>query len=229
MKINRNNADINKLVDKKVAIVCDSKEKELDFRKWAKQYVQCIDDDYVYTNCGNGICISLEYDGLKWDYTNYYLENNYSIYKWEIAEEIKDAKPLTAEKKEILKSCLPQKTYTIRDIVDNKGKLYKDEYDTLYFYDDKLYCRTREEKKFRPSLLNLQQMLDLELTEYKEEPIKITFEEALKEMEQGKICESLVSGKKIELFSGYFKNYGSDIAVKLSYEEIIGDWIVVEE
>ena len=229
MKINRNNADINKLVDKKVAIVCDSKEKELDFRKWAKQYVQCIDDDYVYTNCGNGICISLEYDGLKWDYTNYYLENNYSIYKWGIAEEIKDAKPLTAEKKEILKSCLPQKTYTIRDIVDNKGKLYKDEYDTLYFYDDKLYCRTREEKKFRPSFLNLQQMLDLELTEYKEEPIKITFEEALKEMEQGKICESLVSGKKIELFSGYFKNYGSDIAVKLSYEEIIGDWIVVEE
>ena len=80
MKLNRNNANIKKILNKKVAIVCDSKEKELDFRKWAKQYVNAIDEDYVYTNCGNGICISLEYDGLKWDYTNYYLENNYSIH-----------------------------------------------------------------------------------------------------------------------------------------------------
>ena len=229
MKINRNNADIDNILDKKVAIVCDSKEKELDFRKWAKQYVQCIDDDYVYTNCGNGICISLEYDGLKWDYTNYYLENNYSIYKWEIVKEIKDAKPLTAEKKEILKSCLPQKTYTIRDIVDNKGKLYKDEYDTLYFYDDKLYCRTREEKKFRPSLLNLQQMLDLELTEYKEEPIKITFEEALKEMEKGNVCRSMFSNRFITIHGSHFVDDSNREFTNLSLPEIQSEWTVVNE
>ena len=229
MKINRNNADINKLVDKKVAIVCDSKEKELDFRKWAKQYVQCIDDDYVYTNCGNGICISLEYDGLKWDYTNYYLENNYSIYEWEVVKEIKDAKPLTAEKKEILKSCLPQKTYTIRDIVDNKGKLYKDEYDTLYFYDDKLYCRTREEKKFRPSLLNLQQMLDLELTEYKEEPKKITFESALKEMEKGNVCRCLFSNRLITIYCSHFVDDSNGGFTSLSLPEIQSEWTVVNE
>ena len=42
-KLNRNNADIKKILNKKVAVVCDSKEKELDFRKWAKQYVQCIE------------------------------------------------------------------------------------------------------------------------------------------------------------------------------------------
>ena len=173
MELNRNNADIDNILDKKVAIVCNSKEKELDFRKWAKQYVNAVDEDYVYTNCGNGIGIRLKHYGLKWDYINYFLENNYSIYEWEVAEE---------------------KTYTIKDVVDNKGKIYKDEYDTLYFYDDKLYCRTPNEKKFRPSLLNLQQMLDLELTEYKQELPKITFEEALKEMEQGKVCRSLYSG-----------------------------------
>ena len=229
MKINRNNADIDNILDKKVAIVCDSKEKELDFRKWAKQYVQCIDDDYVYTNCGNGICISLEYDGLKWDYTNYYLENNYSIYEWEVVKEIKDAKPLTAEKKEILKSCLPQKTYTIRDIVDNKGKLYKDEYDTLYFYDDKLYCRTREEKKFRPSLLNLQQMLDLELTEYKEEPKKITFESALKEMEKGNVCRCLFSNRLITIYCSHFVDDSNGGFTSLSLPEIQSEWTVVNE
>ena len=230
MKINRNNADIENLRDKKVAVRLVGKDAEIDFRKWLKENGICNNRELlIREGLRTEICYCVE--GNQWDWCGdkWLRKNEYEILEWKIVKEIKDAKPLTAEKKEILKSCLPQKTYTIRDIVDNKGKLYKDEYDTLYFYDDKLYCRTREEKKFRPSLLNLQQMLDLELTEYKEEPIKITFEEALKEMEQGKICESLVSGKKIELFSGYFKNYGSDIAVKLSYEEIIGDWIVVEE
>ena len=230
--LNRNNADIEKLRDKKVAIRLVGKDTEVDFRKWLKENgIHFNDKEVLLIRKGIRTEVSYCVEGNSWDWCDksWFREKGYEIYEWKIVKEIKDAKPLTAEKKEILKSCLPQKTYTIRDIVDNKGKLYKDEYDTLYFYDDDLYCRTPNEKKFRPSLLNLQQMLNLELTEYKEEPIKITFEEALKEMEQGKICESLVSGKKIELFSGYFKNYGSDIAVKLSYEEIIGDWIVVEE
>ena len=46
-KLNRNNADIKKILNKKVAIVCDSKEKELDFRKWTKLYVNAVDEDYV--------------------------------------------------------------------------------------------------------------------------------------------------------------------------------------
>ena len=208
-KLNRNNAKIKKILNKKVAIICDSKEKELDFRKWAKQYVNAVDEDYVYTNCGNGICIKVQYYGLKWDFINYFLENNYSIYEWEIAEE--------------------EKMCTIRDIVDNKGKLYKDEHDTLYFYDDKLYCRTREEKKFRPSLLNLQQMLDLELTEYKEEPIKITFEEALKEMEKGKVCRCLFSNRCIIINASHFMDCSNGVYTSLSLPEIQSDWVVVNE
>ena len=38
MELNRNNADIDNILDKKVAIVCDSKEKELDFRKWKLKF-----------------------------------------------------------------------------------------------------------------------------------------------------------------------------------------------
>ena len=207
MKINRNNADIDSILDKKVAIVCDSKEKELDFRRWAKQYVNAVDEDYVYTNCGNGIGIRLKHYGLKWDYINYFLENNYSIYEWEVAEE---------------------KTYTIKDVVDNKGKIYKDEYDTLYFYDDKLYCRTPNEKKFRPSLLNLQQMLDLELTEYKQELPKITFEEALKEMET-KVCRSMFSNRHITICGTQFVDASNGEYTKLALPEIKGVWIVIEE
>ena len=204
-KLNRNNADIKKILNKKVAVVCDSKEKELDFRKWAKQYVDCVDDEYVYTNCGNGICIKLEYDGLKWDYTNCFLENNYSIYEWE-----------------------EEKTYTIKDVVENAGKMYIDKYNNLYLYDEKLYCRTPEEKKFRPSLLNLKQMLDLKLTEYKLESKKITFEEALKEMEQGKVCRSLYSGTEYLLSNNHFEKLNRNYTT-LSYKEIKEEWVVVNE
>ena len=206
-KLNRNNADIKKILNKKVAVVCPTKEKELDFIKWAKQYVDCVDEDYVDTDCGNSICIKLQYDGLKWDYTNYFLENNYSIYEWEVEEE---------------------KTYTIKDVLENVGKMYIDEYNNLYFYDKKLYCRTPKEKKFRPSLLNLKQMLDLKLTEYKPEPKEITFEEALKEMEQGKVCRSLYSGTEYLLSNNHFEKLNRNYTT-LSYKEIKEEWVVVNE
>ena len=233
-KLNRNNADINEILNKKVGVVCPTEEIELDFRKWAKQYVNAIDDKYTYANCYSfcktreDVCIFIRNDGTKWEFVECFKNSDYDIYEWGIVKEIKDAKPLTAEKKEILKSCLPQKTYTIRDIVDNKGKLYKDEYDTLYFYDDKLYCRTREEKKFRPSLLNLQQMLDLELTEYKEEPIKITFEEALKEMET-KVYRSMFSNRCIIICGTQFIDASNGEHTKLALPEIKGEWVVIEE
>ena len=34
-KLNRNNADINEILNKKVGVVCPTEEIELDFRKWA--------------------------------------------------------------------------------------------------------------------------------------------------------------------------------------------------
>ena len=232
MILNRNNADIKKILNKKVAVVCDSKEKELDFRKWAKQYVQCIDDDYVYTNCGNGICISLEYDGLKWDYTNYYLENNYSIYEWGIVKEIKDAKPLTAEKKEILKSCLPQKTYTIKDVVENEGKLYKIAGSSglhKYKYENgKLLTNSIIADSWFTSVMDLKELLGVKFVEYKPEPTKTNFEAALKEMET-KVCRSMFSNRFITIYGSQFVDVSNSEYTKLSLPEITGDWIIIEK
>ena len=215
MILNRNNADIKKILNKKVAVVCDSKEKELDFRKWAKQYVQCIDDDYVYTNCGNGICISLEYDGLKWDYTNYYLENNYSIYKWGIAEEEEE------------------KTYTIKDVIDNEGKIYRTTTnECIYKYDKNfLYYKAIWELSagWRKTGLNLGEIIKLKFIEYKPEPKKITFEEALKEMEKGNVCRCLFSNRLITIYCSHFVDDSNGGFTSLSLPEIQSEWTVVNE
>ena len=220
-KLNRNNADIKKILNKKVAIVCDSKEKELDFRKWVKQYINAVDEDYVYTNCGNGICIKLQFDGLKWDYTNYFLENNYSIYEWEIAEEEEE------------------KTYTIKDVVENEGKVYKCITDcnngVLYKYiDDVLYASYNryDRIEWKKSLVKLRKLLKYEFAEYKieykPEPKGITFEEALKEMEQGKVCRSLYSGAEYLLSNDHFEELNGNYTT-LSYKEIKEEWVVVNE
>ena len=87
-KLNRNNADINKILNKKVAIVCNSEEKELDFRRWANQYVQCIDDDYCFSVLRRkDCCIILEEYGIMWDYKQFFENETYEIYEWEIVEE----------------------------------------------------------------------------------------------------------------------------------------------
>ena len=214
-KLNRNNANIKKILNKKVAIVCDSKEKELDFRKWAKQYVDCIDEDYVYTNCGNGICIRLDYGGLKWDYTKYFLENNYSIYEWEVAEEEE------------------QKTYTIKDVVENEGKVYKCITDCnngiLYKYiDDVLYATPKYRIEWKKSLVGLRKLLKYEFIEYKPEPEEIiTFEEVLKEMET-KVCRSMFSNRLITTYDSHFVDCINGEYTNLSLPEITGDWVVIE-
>ena len=211
-KLNRNNADIKKILNKKVAIVCDSKEKELDFRKWTKQYVNAVDEDYVYTNCGNGICICLDYDGLKWDWTKYFLENNYSIYEWEVAEE---------------------KTYTIKDVVENEGKVYKCITDCnngiLYKYiDDVLYATPKYRIEWKKSLVGLRKLLKYEFIEYKPEPEEIiTFEEALKEMET-KVCRCLFSNRCITTYDSHFVDCINGEYTNLSMSEITGDWVVIE-
>ena len=214
-KLNRNNANIMKILNKKVAIVCDSKEKELDFRKWAKQYVDCIDEDYVYTNCGNGICIRLDYGGLKWDYTKYFLENNYSIYEWDVAEEEE------------------QKTYTIKDVVENEGKVYKCITDCnsgiLYKYiDDVLYATPKYRIEWKKSLVGLRKLLKYEFIEYKPEPEEIiTFEEVLKEMET-KVCRSMFSNRLITTYDSHFVDCINGEYTNLSMSEITGDWVVIE-
>ena len=213
-KLNRNNADIKKILNKKVAIVCDSKEKELDFRKWAKQYVNAVDEDYVYTNCGNGICINLEYDGLKWDYTSYYLENNYSIYEWEIAEEEEE------------------KTYTIKDVVENVGKVYKciteSNNGVLYKYIDDVLYATYNRIEWKKSLVKLRKLLKYEFIEYKPEPKEITFEEALKEMET-KVCRCLFSNRFITICGTQFVDASNGEYTKLALSEIKGKWVVTKE
>lgn len=210
MKLNRNNADIDKLVNDKVVVKFTSSINELDFRKWFAKYgkVLCIDDVIIseeYHKIYYRVLKIKEEYSFDWENTDWYINKGYKVFEWEVVEE--------------------QKIYTIRDIVENKGKLYKDEYDTLYFYDDNLYCRTPNEKKFRPSFLSLQQMLDLELTEYKEEPIKITFEEALKEMET-KVYRSMFSNRCITIYDSHFVDASNGEYTKLALSEIKGEWTV---
>ena len=214
MILNRNNADINSLRDKKVAVRLVGKDAEVDFRKWLKENgIHFNDKEVLLIRKGIRTEVSYCVEGNSWDWCDkkWFIEKGYNLYEWGIAEEEEE------------------KTYTIKDVVENKGKVYKDEYDTLYFYDDKLYCRTREEKKFRPSLLNLQQMLDLELTEYKEEPLKITFESALKEMEKGNVCRCLFSNRLITIYCSHFVDDSNGGFTSLSLPEIQSEWTVVNE
>ena len=213
-KLNRNNADIENLRDKKVAIRLVGKDTEIDFRKWLKENgIHFNDKEVLLIRKGIRTEVSYCVEGNSWDWCDkkWFIEKGYNLYEWEIAEEEEE------------------KTYTIKDVVDNKGKLYKDEYDTLYFYDGTLYCRTPKEKKFRPSLLNLQQMLDLELTEYKEEPLKITFESALKEMEKGNVCRCLFSNRLITIYCSHFVDDSNGGFTSLSLPEIQSEWTVVNE
>ena len=212
-KLNRNNANIKKIINKKVAIVCDSKEKELDFRKWAKQYVNAVDEDYVYTNCGNGICIKLDYAGLKWDYTNYFLKDNYSIYEWEIAEE-------------------EEKTYTIIDVVENEGNVYRSTTNNcIYKYDNiNLYYKAirKLSDDWRKTELTLGEIIELKFIEYKPEPKEITFEEALKEMET-KVCRCLFSNRFITINASHFVDCSNGEYTTLSLPEIQSEWVVIDE
>ena len=307
-KLNRNNANIKKILNKKVAIVCDSKEKELDFRKWAKQYVNAVDEDYVYTNCGNGICICLDYGGLKWDWTKYFLEDNYSIYEWEMAEVIKggikmeklnrnnaDIEKLRDKKvavrlvgKDAEKDfrkwleengihfintectitngvineicyCVEEnswdwynkhwfiekgytlyewelveeeKIYTIKDVVENGGKVYKCITDcnngVLYKYIDDVLYATYNRIEWKKSLVKLRKLLKYEFIEYKPEPKKITFEEAFKEMEKGNVCRCLFSNRCITVCGSHFFDDSNRVFTKLSLPEIKSKWVVVE-
>ena len=330
-KLNRNNADIKKILNKKVAIVCDSKEKELDFRKWAKQYVNAVDEDYVFTYCGNGICIKLDYGGLKWDYTKYFLEANYSIYEWEIAEVIKSETDGTVtiplkrylellrieqggikmkklnrnnanieklrdkkvavrlvgqdaeidfrkwleengihfNNKEVLlirngirteicycvegnswdwcdekwfvekgyslyewEMAEEEKIYTIKDVIDNEGKIYRSiTNNCIYKYDKHHLCYkaiSRSSNDWRKTELTAGEVFELRFIEYKPEPKKITFEEAFKEMEKGNVCRCLFSNRCITVYGSHFVDDSSRVFTNLSLPELQSKWIIIE-
>ena len=244
-KLNRNNADINEILNKKVGVVCPTEEIELDFRKWAKQYVNAVNDKYTYANCYSfcktreDVCIFIRNDGTKWEFVECFKNSDYDIYEWEMAEEqkiytkkIKDAKPLTKEKKEILKSCLPQKTYTIKDVVENEGKIYQaTNNNCIYKYDKtNLYYKAirKLSDDWRKTELTLGEIIELKFIEYKPEPKKITFEEAFKEMEKGNVCRCLFSNRCITVYSSHFVDDSNREFTNLSLPELQSDWVVIE-
>ena len=210
MKLNRKNADINNILDKKVAIICDSEEKELDFRRWAKQYVDNVWTEISYIT--KNIALNLEDIGVRFAGINWYIENNYEIYEWEIAE--------------------GKKIYTIKDVVENEGKLYKIAGSSglhKYKYENgKLLTNSIIADSWITSVMDLKELLGVKFVEYKPEPKKITFEEALKEMEQGKVCRSLYSGTEYLLSNNHFEKLNRNYTT-LSYKEIKEEWVVVNE
>lgn len=244
-KLNRNNADINEILNKKVGVVCPTEEIELDFRKWAKQYVNAVNDKYTYANCYSfcktreDVCIFIRNDGTKWEFVECFKNSDYDIYEWEMAEEentytkkIKDAKPLTKEKKEILKSCLPQKAYTIKDVVENEGKIYRSTTNNCIYKYDKhnLYYKSMRKLSddWRKTELTLGEIIELKFVEYKPEPKKITFEEAFREMEKGNVCRCLFSNRCITVYGSHFVDDSNREFTNLSLPEITGDWVVIE-
>ena len=223
-KLNRNNADIEKLRDKKVAVRLVGKDAEIDFRKWLEENgIHFNNEELLIRNwLRTEICYCVE--GNSWDcgHKNWFTEKDYILYEWEIVDE---------EKKEILKSCLPQKTYTIKDVVENEGKIYRTTTsDCIYkYYKSDLYYKFTciPTEPWKKTVLTLGEILKLKFIEYKPEPKKITFEEALKEMEQGKVCRSLYSGTEYLLSNNHFEKLNRNYTT-LSYKEIKEEWVVVE-
>ena len=208
MKLNRNNANINKILNKKVAVICDTKEKELDFRKWAKQYVDNVWTEISYIT--KNIALNLEDIGVRFAGINWYIENNYEIYEWEIAEE--------------------QKICTIKDVVENKGKIYKSKNlpsNVLFKYEyGKLFLKSTISgwiNNWHP----LEDILELEFEEYKPELPKTTFEAALKTMET-KVCRSMFSNRCITIDGSQFVDVARGEYTKLALTEIKGEWVVIE-
>ena len=221
-KLNRNNADINEILNKKVGVVCPTEEIELDFRKWAKQYVNAVDDKYTYANCYSfcktreDVCIFIRNDGTKWEFVECFKNSDYDIYEWEMAEE--------------------EKTYTIKDVIENVGKIYRATTNNCIYKYDKhsLYYKSirKLSDDWRKTELTLGEIIELKFIEYKPEPNKITFEEAFKEMEKGNVCRCLFSNRCITIYSSHFVDDSVDdsngVFTNLSLPELQSDWVVVE-
>ena len=213
-KLNRNNANIEMLRDKKVAVRLVGKDVEIDFRKWLEENGIHFNNKEVLL-IRNGIRTEICYcvEGNSWDWCDekWFIEKGYTLYEWEVIEE--------------------EKTYTIKDVVENEGKIYRSTTNyCIYKYDNtNLYYKaiSRLSDDWRKTELTLGEIIELKFIEYKPEPKKITFEEALKKMEQGKVCRSLYSGTEYLLSNNHFEKLNRNYTT-LSYKEIKEEWIVVE-
>ena len=215
MKLNRNNADIEKLRDKKVAVRLVGKDAEIDFRKWLEENgIHSLSEELLIRNwIITEICYCVEGNSWDWRDKNWFIEKGYNLYEWEVAEE-------------------EQKTYTIKDVVENEGKIYRtlNNY-CIYKYDktDLYYKATsRLSDDWRKTELTLGEILELKFIEYKPEPKKITFEEALKEMET-KVCRCLFSNRRITIKYSHFVDDSNGGYTSLSLPEIQSEWVVVNE
>ena len=220
MKLNRNNADIENLRDKKVAVRLVGKDVEIDFRKWLEENDVHFNNVNLLITSGiiTEICYCVEGNSWDWCDKSWYIKEGYSLYEWEIAEE--------------------EKTYTIKDVVKNEGKVYKCITDgntgILYKYiNDVLYATSIYRIEWKKSLVALRKLLKYEFIEYKpEEPKKTTFEEALKEMET-KVCRCLFSNRFITIYNSQYGSHFVDASngefTNLSLPEIQSEWVVIDE
>lgn len=213
-KLNRNNADIENLRDKKVAVRLVGKDAEIDFRKWLKENGIHFNDKEVLLirkGIGTKICYCVEGNSWEWCDEKWFIEKGYTVYEWEIAEE--------------------QKTCTIKDVVENEGKLYKIAGSSglhKYKYENgKLLTNSIIADSWITSVMDLKELLGVKFVEYKPEPKKITFEEALKEMET-KVYRSMFSNRFITIYDSQFFDVSNREITKLSLPEITGDWVVIE-
>ena len=214
-KLNRNNADIEKLRDKKVAVRLVGKDAEIDFRKWLEENGIHFNNKEVLL-IRNGIRTEICYcvEGNSWDWCDksWFIEKGYTLCEWEISEE--------------------EKTYTIKDVVKNGRKIYRTTTNNcIYMYSNPyLYYKAirKLSDDWRKTELTLGEIVKLKFIEYKPEPKKITFEEALKEMEQRKVCRSLYSGTEYLLSNNHFEKLNRNYTT-LSYKEIKEEWVVVNE
>ena len=215
-KLNRNNADIEKLRDKKVAVRLVGKDAEIDFRKWLEENGIHFNNKEVLL-IRNGIRTEICYcvEGNSWDWCDekWFVEKGYNLYEWGIAEE--------------------EKIYTIKDVVENSGKIYRTTTNyCIYMYGTtNLYYKaiSRLSDDWRKTELTLGEIIKLKFIEYKPEPKKITFEEALKEMEEGNVCRCLFSNRCITVCGSHFFDDNNREFTNLSLSEIKSKWVVIDE
>ena len=214
-KLNRNNADIEKLRDKKVAVRLVGQDAEIDFRKWLEENGIHFNNAKLLVT--NEIITEISYcvEGNSWEWCDksWFIQKGYTLYEWEIAEE--------------------QKTCTIKDVVENEGKVYKCITDSnngvLYKYIDDVLYATYNRIEWKKSLVKLRKLLKYEFIEYKPEPKKITFEEAFKEMEEGNVCRCLFSNRYITVYGSHFVDDSNREFTNLSLPELQSEWVVVNE
>ena len=218
MILNRNNADINSLRDKKVAVRLVGKDAEVDFRKWLKENgIHFNDKEVLLIRKGIRTEVSYCVEGNSWDWCDkkWFIEKGYNLYEWEIAEEEEE------------------KIYTIKDVIYNEGKIYRSATNNcIYKYDNaNLYYKAIRKLSdyWRKTELTLGEIIKLKFIEYKPEPKKITFESALKEMEKGNVCRCLFSNRLITIYCSHFVDDSNGGFTSLSLPEIQSEWTVVNE